>query len=177
MFTWLPTVLTDAGLGDAVAGAYLSLFAFVAIPIALVVPWLTVRLRRPVLLVFVFAAAYAVGYVGLLVAPTTATAVWVVAAGLGPGAFPLILTLVNIRTSTVSGAAALAGCTQGLGYGVAGLGPFVVGVLRDAFGSWRAPFTFLLAGLALQVVSGIVVSRARTLEEELAAPRRDLRRG
>lgn len=167
MFTWLPSILTDAGIPALAAGAYLALFAFIAIPIALVVPWLTVRLRNPLPLVGVFAAAYAVGYVGLLLAPTTATAVWVSAAGLGPGAFPLILTLVNLRAATVGGAAALAGFTQGLGYAIAGLGPLLVGVLRDVQGGWTGAFAFLLCGLVIQVGCGVVVARARTLEEEL----------
>ena len=167
MFTWLPTILTDAGLPAVAAGAYLALFAFIAIPIALVVPWLTIRLRNPLPLVVVFAAGYAIGYAGLLLAPTTATAVWVSAAGLGPGAFPLILTLVNLRSATVGGAAALAGFTQGLGYGIAGLGPFVVGVLRDLQGGWGGAFAFLLSGLVVQLACGVAVARARTLEEEL----------
>lgn len=170
MFTWLPTILTDAGLPAASAGAYLALFAFIAIPIALVVPWLTVRSPNPVPLVVVFAAGYAIGYAGLLLAPTTGTAVWVSAAGLGPGAFPLILTLVNLRTASVGGAAALAGFTQGLGYAIAGLGPFVVGVLRGVQGGWRGAFAFLLGTLAIQLACAIAVARARTLEEELGVP-------
>lgn len=170
MFTWLPTILTDAGLSAAAAGAYLALFAFIAIPIALVVPWLTIRLRNPFPLIVVFAAGYAIGYAGLLLAPTTATAVWVSAAGLGPGAFPLILTLVNLRSATVEGTAALAGFTQGLGYAIAGLGPFVVGVLRDLQGGWGGAFAFLLCGLVIQVACGVTVARAHTLEEELGLP-------
>lgn len=167
MFTWLPSILVAAGLSEAAAGAYLALFAFIAIPIALVVPWLTVRLRNPFPLVAVFASAYAVGYLGLLLAPTSLTPVWVAAAGLGPGAFPLILTLVNLRTATVGGAAALAGFTQGLGYAIAGLGPFVVGLLRDLQGGWGGAFAFLLSGLVLQVLSAAVVARSRSLEDEL----------
>jgi CP family cyanate transporter-like MFS transporter len=89
-------------------------------------------------------------------------------AGAGPGAFPLVLTLVNLRSSTVAGAAALSGFTQGLGYLVAGLGPFMVGLLREVYGSWTAPFLFLIAALAVQLAAGYLVSRPGTIEVQLA---------
>lgn len=172
MFAWLPSILTDSGMSKAAAGAHLGLFASVAIPIALVVPWLTVRLRNPFPMVAFFAAGWAVGYVGLLAAPTSATALWVTALGLGPGTFPLVLTMVALRSATHETAATLAGCTQGIGYGVAALGPLVVGVLHDVHGGWTEALTFLLSGLVLQVLAGVVVARAGTLEEELGLPTR-----
>jgi CP family cyanate transporter-like MFS transporter len=171
MFAWLPTILTESGVSAYASGVYLTLFALIAIPAALVVPWLAVRVSNPMPLVVLFASCYALGYVGLLVAPTTATPVWVIAAGFGPGAFPLTLTLINLRSETVSGAAALAGFTQGLGYAIAGLGPFVVGVLREIQGGWEAPLAFLLGGLVIQVMAGVAVVRGGTIEEQLQRSR------
>lgn len=172
MFAWLPSILTDAGMTEAAAGFHLGIFAAVALPIALVVPWLAVRFRNPLPAVLFFAGAWALGYVGLLLAPTTATVLWVVALGLGPGTFPLVLTLVGLRTATPDSAAALAGFTQGIGYAVAALGPFVVGVLNDLQGGWTGALVFLLAGLVLQVLAGVVIARAGNLEDEPAAAHR-----
>jgi CP family cyanate transporter-like MFS transporter len=96
----------------------------------------------------------------------------VIALGLGPGTFPLVLTLVGLRTATHEAAAALAGFTQGIGYVIAALGPFVVGLLNDLQDSWSGALTFLLSGLVLQVIAGVVVGRTKNLEDELSRARR-----
>lgn len=167
MFAWLPTILIEAGIDEAGAGRYLSLFTLMAAPLAFIVPWLVVRVRGTLPLVILFAACYAAGYVGLLVAPDTGTAVWVALAGLGPGTFPLVLILVSLRSETVAGAMALSGFAQGLGYAIAALGPFVVGVLRDVQDSWTAALIFLLATLVLQILAGFTAARPGTLEAQL----------
>lgn len=169
MFAWLPTLLVDAGLSTAQGGAMLSLFAAVGMPMSLLVPWLAFRMRNPFPLVLAFLACYAVGYSGLLLAPATVTWLWVVAAGLGPSAFPMSLALVNLRSRTTEGSAALSGFAQGVGYTVAGAGPLVVGILREATGGWGEAFAFLAATLAVQVAGGLVVCRPRTVEDDLAA--------
>lgn len=167
MFAWLPTILSESGIGAYSSGLYLSLFATAALPCAFVVPWLAERVRSPLPMIVGFAACYATGYVGLLLAPTTGTALWVCLTGLGPGAFPLTLALVNLRSATVAGAAALSGFVHGLGYAVAGIGPFAAGLLRELDGTWRSAIAFLLASLLLQVLAGVLVSRPGTLESQL----------
>ena len=171
MLTWLPTMLVESGVSATLSGVYLSLFAVVAIPLAFVVPWVTLRLPSAFPLIALFAACYAAGYTGLLLSPTSGTLLWVMLAGAGPGAFPLVLTLVNLRSSTVAGAGALSGCTQGLGYLVAGIGPLMVGLLRDVSGTWTAPLMFLIAGLTIQLAAGYLVSRPGSIELQLARHR------
>ncbi|MFC5999552.1 CynX/NimT family MFS transporter [Quadrisphaera sp. GCM10027208] len=170
MFAWLPTLLLDAGLTAAEGGTMLALFAAVGMPMSLLVPWLTFRMRNPFWLVLTFLLAYAVGYLGLLLRPADLTWLWVVAAGAGPGAFPMALAMVNLRSRTTQGSAALSGFAQGVGYTVAGAGPFVVGWLRDATGGWGAAFGFLAATLVVQVLAGWVISRPRAVEDDLPAP-------
>lgn len=167
MFAWLPTLLVDAGLSAEAAGTMLSLFAAVGMPMSLLVPWLASRMRNPFPLVLAFLVCYAVGYTGLLLSPGSSTWVWVVAAGLGPSAFPLSLALVNLRSRTTEGSAALSGFSQGVGYSVAGAGPLVVGWLNDTTGGWGLAFAFLVATLVVQVVAGYVVSRPRMVEDDL----------
>ena len=174
MMAWLPTMLVESGVSAALSGVYLSLFAIVAIPLAFVMPWMTLRLRSALPLIVLFAACYAAGYTGLLLSPTSGTLLWVMLVGAGPGAFPLVLTLVNLRSSTMAGAAALSGFTQGLGYLVGGLGPALVGVLRELSGNWTAPLVFLISGLTIQLAASYLVSRPGSIEVQLA--HRQLRR-
>ncbi|MCU1440469.1 MAG: transporter [Rhodoglobus sp.] len=166
-FAWLPQILRDvAGIGPVEAGALLALYAGVGIPLSLVLPVLTVRLRHIGPLVVVAAFAYTAGYGGLLVAPAAATWLWVGLAGVGSLLFPATLVLINLRTRTPGGAVALSGFTQGLGYLIGALGPVLVGVLHQVTGAWIAPLVFLLSTVAATVVTGMIVAKPRMLEDD-----------
>jgi CP family cyanate transporter-like MFS transporter len=52
---------------------------------------------------------------------------------------------------------------QGIGYVIAGTGPFVVGLLHESTGGWTAPFAVLLAVVVAQAVTGALAGRPRTL--------------
>ncbi len=167
MFAWLPVLLVDAGISASGAGAMLALYAAVGMPTSLLTPWAATRMRNPFPLVLAFLTCYLSGYAGLLWSPASATWVWVVLAGLGPASFPLSLTLVNLRSRTTAGSAALSGFAQGVGYLLAGAGPVVVGALHQATDGWGAAFAFLTATLGVQVVGGAVVCRPRHVEDDL----------
>jgi CP family cyanate transporter-like MFS transporter len=122
-------------------------------------------MRNPFPLVLVFAACFVAGYVGLMVAPLDGTALWIVFIGTAPSAFPLVLTLLNVRTRTSAGAASLSGFVQGVGYAIAGVGPLLVGVLVAATGGWTAGYVFLLATVVVFVLAGVVACRPAMLED------------
>ena len=169
MFAWLPSMAAEVSGVDAVqAGALLGAFAICGVPSALIVPVLAVRLRSVNPLIVVGLAFFVAGFAGFLFAPTVAPLVWSVFIGLGPLIFPLTLTLINLRTRSQVGAVALSGFVQGFGYVIGAAGPLVVGLLRDATGSWTAPIAFLLATLVLALPALIVLSRSGFVEDELA---------
>lgn len=170
MFTWLPQIVQDAGLDRAGGGIMLSLFAFVGMPLSLIVPVLATRMRNPYPLCLVGVLTYAVGYAGILTATPSTVWLWVCLMGVGQASFPLALVLINLRTRTYRGAQALSGFAQGLGYAFACLGPFFVGMIHDATGGWAIPFVILGAGLAVVAVGGAVCCRPRMLEDDLGIP-------
>ena len=165
MFAWLPRILTDAGLSADAGGRWLAVFAILGLPCSFIVPPLAVRMRNPRALLYVFAACFVVGYLGLMLSPAHGTAVWMVFVGLGPGAFPLALTLLNLRTRTAAGAVALSGFVQGVGYAISGVGPVLVGVLFAATGTWTGAFVFLLGTVVALVVGGTAACRPGILED------------
>ena len=172
-FGWFPEILTEAGLSDARAGAMLGLLSSIGIPLTLGLPWLMrVFGDRPVLPV-AFAAVTAAGWLGLLMAPTTATWLWAVLLGLGGGAFTWTLTMIGKRTRTAAGTTTLSVLTQGPGYLIAGIGPLGAGVLHDATGSWTVPLVALTALTAVIAVSGWFVARPVMLEDTLGRGPRD----
>ncbi|HLT62619.1 MAG TPA: hypothetical protein VK020_15565, partial [Microlunatus sp.] len=52
---------------------------------------------------------------------------------------------------------------HGLGYVLAGTGPFVFGLLRDLTGDWTIPLWVVVAVLVLQLVTGTIAGRPGTL--------------
>jgi CP family cyanate transporter-like MFS transporter len=92
------------------------------------------------------------------------------ALGLGQGAgISLVLTLMVLRCQTARGAAELSGMAQTVGYLIAALGPFVVGVVHGATGGWTLPVVVLIAVVGAFVATGLPAASDRYLEPELAA--------
>ncbi|TFC50742.1 MULTISPECIES: MFS transporter [unclassified Cryobacterium] len=168
MFAWLPQLLIDtAGVTPAQAGTLLSVYAAMGIPCALLIPWLTSRMKNVAILVYLGVAAFLIGDLGLLLAPSTLTWLWVVLAGLGPLFFPLTLVLINLRTRTHAGSVALSGFVQSVGYTLGALGPLCVALLHEITGAWTAPLLFLIGTALAITVAGAVVARPHLLEDDL----------
>lgn len=167
IFAWLPAMLADtAGTSPAEAGALLALYAAVGLPAAFVVPVIAERHGRIRTLIAVGVVSLVLGYLGLLLAPGTATWLWVALAGTGPLLFPLALVLVNLRTRTHAGAVALSGFMQSSGYLIVAVAPLAVGLLHEWTGGWTVPLLLLLASAIPAAIAGIVVARPAQLEDE-----------
>jgi CP family cyanate transporter-like MFS transporter len=169
LFAWLPEILADAGLGADVGGRWLAVFAILGLPASIASPVLTARMRNPYPLVVGFVACWVVGLLGLMLTPAHGTAVWMVLVGIGPGSFPIMLALIGLRSRTPAIAVALSGMVQGLGYGLAVVGPVGIGVLHVATGSWREPFLVLLGLVGLLLVAGWFACRPTMLGPEQPA--------
>jgi MFS transporter, CP family, cyanate transporter len=159
--SWLPSLLEDAGYSSTAAGAYLSVVTALGIPLSLIVPALAARRPNQVLYAVGFSVVVWVGFLGLLLAPGTATYVWVILLGIGTAStFPLTLLMIVLRSSTPLIAGQLSAMVQGIGYLLCAIGPFVVGELHDAFNSWRPSMIFMLVLVAIQAISGAFAGRA-----------------
>ncbi|MFT4213271.1 MAG: MFS transporter [Microbacterium sp.] len=165
-FAWLPAILVDiAGASHAAAGALLSLFGAMGMPLAILAPIVVVRWGR-IRTVFAFALVTGVaGVAGLLFAPASATVLWVVLLGCPQALFAASLVLIQLRTRTREGAVALSGFAQGIGYTLAAIFPLSFAMLHETTGSWQAPLVMLGAFVLLVIPAGVVIARTRTLEE------------
>ncbi|MEC5114502.1 CynX/NimT family MFS transporter [Xanthomonas oryzae] len=175
MFTWLPKLLREAGASPAFGGTMVALFAALGMVGALTMPALAVRMRNPFPIVLLCAACHLVAFAGLWWAPLAAPVLWVTLLGLGPSTFPLALVLVNQRSRTAAGSAALSGFSQGVGYAVSCLGPFLFGWLHAHSGGWTSPFVFLVICLLVQLAAAWVACRPQLLEDVWAPPARGAR--
>ncbi|MBO0826855.1 MAG: MFS transporter [Streptosporangiales bacterium] len=158
MTAWLPALLQDGGVGAEPAGIALSEFSLVGIAGSLAVPFVGRRVPHRVLGVAV-AGLWCVSLVGLLTA-RGAYPVWTTVSGLAQGAgIALALTFVVDRAGSARTAHSLSGMVQGVGYVFAATGPFVLGSLRDAAGSWSAPLWALLAVTLCLSVFAVLTGR------------------
>ncbi|WP_214468003.1 MFS transporter [Microbacterium flavescens] len=166
-FVWLPTILIEvAGVTPAVAGMLLSLFAFMGLPVSLLVPLLVTRGNATRALFGVSVVTGLVGIAGLLFAPTTVPWLWVALLGLAPLLFPMILVLLGLRTRTHEGSVALSGFVQSVGYAIAALFPFGIGLIHELTGSWTIPLVILAAVMASAIPAGVVAARKHTVEDD-----------
>ena len=100
------------------------------------------------------------GTLGLLVAGSAGSTLWVVLLGLGQGAcFSLALTFFALRAPDPQHAAALSGMAQSVGYLLSAAGPFLFGLLRDATGAWKVPLALLLAITVCLLIAGLGAAR------------------
>ncbi|GAB3031629.1 MFS transporter [Nocardioides flavus (ex Wang et al. 2016)] len=166
-FGWLPQVYRDAGMSASSAGALQALLSSVGILGALAMPTVIARGRGLRALAVSFGVALALGYVGLLLAPATLPWAWALLLGFAGLAFPTAIALITARTRHPSVTAQLSGFVQPVGYALAAIGPFLVGVLHEATGGW----TLVLALLALTSVpltlAGLRVARPTYVDDEI----------
>ncbi|WP_216694650.1 MFS transporter [Dietzia psychralcaliphila] len=165
-FTWLPAVAETIGMTRAEGGLALAVYSAIGLIAALVVPWTAGRFEDPYPVVVVSVLCYLAGFAGLLWAPGAAPWLWICLLGVGPSTFPLCLTLINLRTRTQAGSAALSGFSQGVGYTAASLGPIVFGLLLSGPGLGGG-LAFLTVVLAVMCVVGRIACRPRMLEDTL----------
>ena len=165
-FTWLPAVAESIGMSRAEGGLALAVYSAIGLIAALLVPWVAGRFEDPYAVVVVSVVAYLAGFAGLLWAPGAAPWLWICLLGVGPSTFPLCLTLINLRTRTEAGSAALSGFAQGVGYTAASLGPIVFGILLDGPGL-AAGLGFLTVVIAVMTVVSRTACRPIMLEDTL----------
>ncbi|GAB3623957.1 CynX/NimT family MFS transporter [Mariniluteicoccus endophyticus] len=167
VFGWLASIYTDAGASHAAAGLYLGIATGVGIPLGFLLPAYTARKNSPYALLVAIGVGGAVGYLGLAYAPLAAPVAWALLVAIGTAAFPIFLALMGMRARTSEGTAALSAFAQSVGYLVAAPWPILMGVLRDATGSYHWPLMMLTAMLVPVTGFALLSSRPQWLEDQL----------
>ena len=169
-FGWVAQIYRDGGLGQAQAGLMAALIAAMGIPGGLLMPVLVARSPRLRRWIVGLGVCMVAGYSGLLLAPATTPWAWALLLGVGGFAFPTALALLTARSRDPRVTAQLSGFTQPVGYLLAAAGPFAVGALHEATGSWTAPLLLLMGTAVLLVVAGGVAAAPRFVDDEIAGP-------
>lgn len=166
-FGWVPTIYRDAGLSASSAGALQALLSAVGVIGALAMPTVISRGRGLRPLMVGFGVSLALGYVGLLLAPATVPWLWALLLGLSGLAFPTAISLITARTRHPSVTAQLSGFVQPIGYALAAVGPFAVGLVHDATGGWSLILVLLALTAVPLTVAGLRVARPSYVDDEI----------
>lgn len=168
-FGWLPQIYRDAGLSAGTAGALVSVLAAFGIFGGLIMPTVISRSQDLSAWMVGFGVLAASGYLGLLIAPATLPWLWAILLGLSGFAFPTAIALITARTRDPHITAQLSGFVQPIGYLLAGLGPFIVGILHEATGGWTLILALLmLTGVGI-TLAGLRVARPVFVDDEIEA--------
>ena len=152
----------DRGLSPTAAGLMMSGSVMVQLFSALGAPWLGTRGRDQRLVVFLVLALTLAGLLGLLYAPSGSLWLWAVVLGLGQGGtFSIGLALIVLRSPDAHVASHLSGMAQGVGYTLAALGPFLVGLVHDLSDGWNAVGVIFIAISLGALVAGLGAGRDR----------------
>lgn len=161
MLGWLPEVFIDHGVSKTNAGLLVGLLSVIAVPISLILAPMAARGAHQSGWIATLGVAGVAGVVGLLVAPDFSPLLWSFLVGVGMSVFSLALTVIGLRARTHEDTVQLSAMTQGFGYLLAGVGPFLFGVLHDVSGGWTVPWLLVLAIYAVQIATGVLAGRTR----------------
>lgn len=150
--SWLPAAYVERGWSEAAAGSLVALVNLVGLVVGIAVPFIADRVgsRRSQLSTVAIAAT--AGFVGISLVPDAAW-LWALFLGIGLGAiFPLCLTLPVDVADRPTHVGAIAALMLLGGYLFSGIGPVLLGLVRDLTGDFAASI-WLLAGIGAVLVA------------------------
>ncbi|MBB5161935.1 CP family cyanate transporter-like MFS transporter [Mycobacterium sp. AZCC_0083] len=160
---WLPQVFIDSGVSKVHAGMLVGLVSLVGVPVALVLLPLAARQASQSAWIVGIGLFGMAGIIGVVIAPAAQPVLWSLLIGVGMGVFSMALAVIALRSKDAEGTARLSAMAQGFGYLIAGLGPFLFGLLHDVSSGWTMPWIMFLVVYVLQIVVGALAGRERVV--------------
>lgn len=152
LIAWLPPYYMQLGATAQFSGSLLALMTVGQAAGALILPMFARKQDRRGLLM-VALTLQLIGFCGFIWLPLQMSVLWAVVCGFGlGGAFPLCLVLALDHSPQPAIAGRLVAFMQGIGFIVAGLSPYLSGLLRSLSGNFLLDWMFhavLVVGLML----------------------------
>lgn len=165
--TWLPAIEQAAGVGETASGVHLMLNQLTGVMAGIALSIAMGRRADQRLAAVGTTVPMLAACVGLLVAPGPLAALWAMLLGGGQGcALIVALALMGLRTADAHDTSRLSGMAQGVGYGLAAVGPFAAGVLRQVTDSWTPVVLAIAASAVALAIAGLGAGRDVTIGHE-----------
>ncbi|CNH97719.1 cyanate transporter [Yersinia frederiksenii] len=142
LIAWLPPYYIQLGFSTQFSGGLLALMTLGQTLGALILPLLANRQDRRGLLLLTLVLQL-IGFFGFIWLPQQFTILWAVVCGIGlGGAFPLCLVLALDHSPHNEITRRLVSFMQGIGFIIAGLSPYLSGLLRSLSGNYLLDWMF-----------------------------------
>lgn len=157
--TWLPTMATEAGLSQTLAGNLSGIYSLIGIPLALVLPAIieAISIRKRQLLMGFFDALGIIGIM-MLFWQQSSFIYWLIVSlliGCAAGAlFPYLMTTFSLKATTPEHSAELSGMSQSGGYLIAS-----VGYGHTLFHSWTFVTACFLGLIIIMTIANLLLER------------------
>jgi len=163
VLNWLPAVLQERGFSQAEAGGLLGLVTVVGVPFGMLITANLKRFKNISVLALVISLVTAFG-LALLLGPGPWAVTGGIVAGLGLAcSFPLALALIALKAHNEQQTTLLSTIAQGVGYLIAAVGTFAMGLSFSVTGSWQVGISFLSVSAVVQALIGLYAGGKRTL--------------
>lgn len=165
--SWYGALLQDRGLSLEATSFNLTVFYFVQMIFALILPIALVRTRRQDVVAVLLPGIAALGIAGAFYGPLAAIPLFSATIGLAlGGVFGTALSFMVLRARNVQTAARLSGMAQTVGYLMAALGPLGVGFLHEAADPRLATTAWLVALATGTMLFGAAAGKNAYVEDE-----------
>ncbi len=172
LHAWLPDSYAEHGWSESSSGALLAVLNVAALPPTLLVPWFADRVGSRRVYLVGAASVLVAALVGAVLAPSGGW-IWAALIGASFGAlFPMVLTLPLDLAERPADVGAIAGLMLGAGYMLSAIAPFVLGVVRDASGSFTSALWIIVGAGALLLAMCAPLSPRRLRRSVLPEPAR-----
>ena len=169
VMSWFAYILTNQGLSASESGLQFGLMQLMSVAAGMILLAIGSRpgMMRPAL--YLGSGTTLLGVPAMLFLPTSLAAVPAVLFGFGLGIFPLVLVIISRSGRTTAETTSMFTVSQSVGYLIAALGPFGMGLIHSATGGWTIPLALLaFVALALMATSHQLTSKRTQLK---AGPR------
>lgn len=160
VMSWFAYILTSQGLSASESGLQFGVMQLVSVAAGMVLLAVGSRpgMLRPALYLASSSTLAAIGT--MLWLPTSLAVIPAVLFGFGLGIFPLVLVIISRSGKSTAETTALSTIAQSLGYLIAAIGPFGMGLLHSATGGWVLPLSLLsIVAVALMVTCHLLTSK------------------
>lgn len=151
---WLPTLLIDQGLTPSEAGLGSAIFLLVSAPASILTSRFIRLCRSERMASLIMTVSFAIGII-LWSAGGPLSYVGCVLAGIPQGiTFSMAMILMAKKSPDLNQLLLISSLAQGIGYLIAGLGPFICGLLYNPANPWPI-LSFMLAAVCLWGTSAL----------------------
>ncbi len=163
---WYPSILVSKGIAPETAGYFLMLNQFAQLPMTFVFPIIAAKMSTQRSLVIIITCLMGLGFSLLLSQQVVVLLIAMILTGMGIGAcFSLCMTLFSIRSRTTAGSTMLSVFGQSIGYWVAALGPFILGVAHDHFHGWTIAIILFFVMVVGVFAAGMYATQNAYIED------------